>query len=167
MIQKYGKHLAALSMLLASGASVTPVLAEESQPLLDRNRFSIGGGISSNSIDSRKNDEDNELGFQFFGAYDLSGINLMEGVNSSLEFGLMDYGFKRDSTGIWATYTVDALISGKLGWVARAGLDIGDDSGLMVGAGIAYVNDAKSDIRIEYVARDEVDSWQVNYLYHL
>ena len=91
----------------------------------------------------------------------------MEGVNSSVEFGLIDFGFDSDSDGIWATYTVDGLISGDLGWLARAGFDIGDDSGLMVGAGLGYIVDEKSELRFEYVARDEVDSWQFNFLYHL
>jgi hypothetical protein len=167
MIQKYAIHLAGLFMALVFSLSVTPVLADEHQPLLDRNQFSIGGGISSNSIDTRKNDENNEIGFQLFGAYHLPGVNLMDGVGSSVEFGLMDYGFRRDSTGIWATFTVDGLISGDVGWLARAGLDIGDDSGLMMGAGISFLIDLKSDLRFEYVVRDDVDSWQVNYLYHL
>lgn len=160
-------YLAVLSFALLSGVSVTPVLADEHQPLLDRNLFSIGVGISSNSIDDDDNDEDDEIGFQFFGAYDLTQVNLMEGVKSSVEFGLTDYGFKRDSTGIWATYTVDGIISGELGWLARAGLDIGDDNGLMVGAGVSYASDERTELRFEYVARDEVDSLEFNFLYHL
>lgn len=161
------KYLLSLSLVVLSGATVSPLMADEHQPLLDRNLFSIGAGISSNSIDTRKNDEDDEIGFQFFGAYDLIEVNLMEGVNSSFEFGLMDYGFKRDSTGVWATYTVDGIISGDLGWLARAGFDIGDDNGLMFGAGLGFIVDEKSELRFEYVVRDEVDSWQFNFLYHL
>jgi hypothetical protein len=62
---------------------------------------------------------------------------------------------------------VDGIISGDLGWLARAGLDIGDDSGLMVGAGLSYITDERTELRFEYVARDEGDSLQFNYLYHL
>ena len=161
------KILHCLSLVLLSGATVTPLIADEHQPLLDRDLFSIGVGISSNSIDTSKNDEDDEIGFQVFGAYDLVEINLMEGVNSSVEFGLMDYGFKRDSTGIWATYTLDGIISGDLGWLAHAGLDIGDDNGFMVGAGLSYIMNEQQQLRFEYVARDEVDSLLFNFLYHL
>lgn len=161
------KFLLSLSLVVLSGTTVTPLVADEHQPLLDRNLFSIGVGISSNSIDTSKNDEDDEIGFQVFGAYDLVEINLMEGVNSSVEFGLMDYGFKRDSTGIWATYTLDGIISGDLGWLARAGLDIGDDNGFMVGAGLGYIMDERQQLRFEYVVRDEVDSLQFNFLFHL
>jgi len=167
MMRKKHIYLTILSFALLSGVSVTPVLADEHEPLLDRNLFSIGVGISNNSIDSKKNDEDDEIGFQLFGAYDLTQVNLMEGVKSSVEFGLTDYGFKRDSTGIWATYTVDGIISGELGWLARAGLDIGDDNGLMVGAGVSYATDKRTELRVEYVARDEVDSLEFNFLYHL
>ena len=38
---------------------------------------------------------------------------------------------------------------------------------LMVGAGLSYIMDDKNELRFEYVARDEVDSLQFNYLYHL
>ena len=93
--------------------------------------------------------------------------NLMEGVNSSIEFGFADFGFDDDDTGIWASYVVDATITGKLGWLAQAGLDIGDDSGLLVGAGIKAMLNEKSDLRFEYIKRDEVDSLQINFLYHL
>lgn len=161
------KYLPITSLILLVAFSASTQAADNNQPLLDRNLFSIGVGISSNSIDNNKNDESGEIGFQFFAAYDLVEVNLMEGVNSSIEFGLTDYGFRRDSNGTWATYTVDGSINEDLGWLARAGLDIGDDSGLIVGAGLGYVVDERSELRFEYVARDEVDSWQVNFLYHL
>jgi len=156
--------LANLSLIFISSVLVTPVYAAEGEPLLDKNMFSIGAGISDNSISKPKDDD---TGFQFFAAYDLNQINLMEGVTSSVEFGFMDFGFSRDDTGIWASYVVDGTISGQFGWLAQAGFDIGDDSGLLVGAGVKYALDEKMDLRVEYVVRDEVDSLQFNVLYHL
>ena len=156
--------LAYLSLIFISSVIASPLFAAEGEPLLDKNLFSIGAGISNNSISKHRDDE---TGFQFFAAYDLSQINLMEGVNSSLEFGFMDFGFPRDDTGIWASYVVDGTISGQLGWLAQLGFDIGDDSGLLIGAGVKYALDEKMDLRLEYVARDEVDSLQFNFLYHL
>ncbi len=141
---------------------VTPVFADENEPLLDKSMFSIGAGISNNSV-SRSSDK---TGFQFFAAYDLNQVNLMEGVKNSVEFGFIDYGFSSDSTGIWATYMVDGTISEQFGWLARLGLDIGDDSGLIVGAGVRYTANEKMELRGEYVVRDEVDSLQFNFLYH-
>jgi hypothetical protein len=167
MTAKMHRYLLALSFAFLFGGLVTPAVSDDGQPLLNRDLFSIGAGISSNSIDDDGLDEDDEIGFQFFVAYDLIEVSLMEGVNSSIELGLMDYGYKRDSTGIWGTYTVDGIISGDLGWLARAGIDIGDDSGLMLGAGLGYILDERTELRFEYVARDEGDSLQFNYLYHL
>lgn len=152
------------SIFFMTGLFVTGSFAAENQPLLDRNMFSIGAGISDNEI-SRPDEDD--TGFQFFAAYDLNQINLMEGVSSSVEFGFMDFGFPRDDTGIWGSYVIDGSISGQFGWLAQVGLDIGDDSGLMVGAGLKYAINEKTDLRAEYVVRDEVDSLQFNFLYHL
>lgn len=67
---------------------------------------------------------------------------------------------KRDSNGIWGSYTGDGLISGQYGWLARLGFDIGYDSGLMIAGGLSHAINEKSEFRIEYVVRDEVDSLQ-------
>lgn len=149
--------------LLFSGYSVS-VNAQEGKPLLDKSLISIGVGISNNSISGPISDE---FGYQFFAAYDLNQVNLIDGVNSSVEFGIMDYGFRRDSTGIWATYVADGVISGQTGWLARAGLDIGDDSGLMIGAGVSYAANESMELRGEYVIRDDINSLQFNMLFHL
>jgi len=162
MMRNIHNYLTALCFALLSGVYVTSVFADEGEPLLDKSMFSIGTGISRNSISGF-----DETGFQFFVAYDLNQINVMEGVKSSVEFGFMDYGFSIDSTGIWGNYVVDGVINEKLGWLARLGLDIGDDSGLMIGAGVSYATDDKIELRGEYVVRDEVDSLQFNFLYHL
>jgi len=158
------KLLAALAVTLCSAAQMTPVLAEKAKPLLDRGKFSIGVGVSNNSVSGPVDDE---VGYQIFGAYDLSKVNLMEGVDSSVEFGLMDYGFPADSTGIWGTYVIDGKFGEGFGWLARLGLDIGDDNGLMVGAGLGFEINKQLDLRLEYVVRDEVDSLQFNVLYRL
>ncbi len=152
-----------LAGVLFSAMQVTAVQAGESQPLLDKGKFSIGAGISNNSISGF----DNEVGFQVFGAYALSRINLMEGVNSSVEFGLMDYGFSGDSTGIWGTYVIDGYINSGFGWLARLGIDLGDDNGIVFGGGGSYSINKKMDLRLEYVARDEVGSLQFNFLYRM
>jgi hypothetical protein len=85
MMRNTQKYLAALCFILLS--NITPVIAAESEPLLESRNFSIGAGISTNSISGPVSDE---TGFQVFGAYDLNQVNRAEGVNSSVEFGLMD-----------------------------------------------------------------------------
>ena len=157
-------HLYLAAFTLLSSAWTTPILADENDPLLDKGKFSIGGGLSNNSISGLSD----ELGYQFFGAYNLTQINLMQGVNSSVEVGYMDYGFSgSDSSGIWATYVIDGKFVGNFGWLGRLGLDMGDDSGLMLGVGLDYSVNSKMDLRGEYVIRDEVDSLQFNIIYNL
>ena len=163
------KVFTVLTTLLLSVSLITPVFAENSSakkgPLLDKNKFSIGAGISRNSVSGPVDDE---VGFQFFGAYDLTKLKLMDGVDSSVEFGYMDYGFSGvDTNGIWGTYVIDGVMSGQLGWLARIGLDLGDDSGFMLGAGLSYALSKKVVTRLEFVARDEVNSLQFNVLYRL
>ncbi|RDH81444.1 MAG: hypothetical protein DIZ80_15285 [endosymbiont of Galathealinum brachiosum] len=158
-----------LTALLLSVSLITPVFADNGStkkgPLLDKGKFSIGAGISLNSVSGPADDE---VGFQFFGAYDLTQLKLMDGVDSSVEFGYMDYGFSgADSNGIWGTYVIDGAMSGQFGWLARLGLDLGDDSGFMLGAGLSYAISKKIDTRLEFVARDEVNSLQFNVLYRL
>jgi hypothetical protein len=158
-------HLYLTTFTLLSSVWVTPILAGEGDPLLEKSKFSLGAGISNNSISGPVSDE---IGYQFFGAYNLSQVNLMQGVNSSVEFGYMDYGFSgSDSSGIWATYVVDGKFVGNFGWLARLGLDFGDDNGLMLGVGLDYSVNSKMDLRGEYVIRDEVDSLQFNIIYNL
>ena len=163
------KVFTVLTTLLLSVSLITPVFAENSSakkgPLLDKNKFSIGAGISRNSVSGPVDDE---VGFQFFGAYDLTKLKLMDGVDSSVEFGYMDYGFSGvDTNGIWGTYVIDGVMSGQFGWLARLGFDLGDDSGFMLGAGLSYALSKKVVTRLEFVARDEVNSLQFNVLYRL
>jgi len=158
------KYLAALIITLLSGFYLSTLSADESEPLLEKSKFSIGAGVSNNSISGPASDK---FGFQLFGAYDITQVNLVESVKSSVEFGLMDYGFSGDSTGIWATYVIDGPISGRFGWLGRLGYDFGDDSGVMIGAGLGWALNSKMDLRGEYVIRDDVDSLQFNFLYHL
>jgi len=165
IIQKTAAILA-FTTLLSAYSGVASAAASGNKPLLNKNKFSIGAGVSINSVDVAGVDD--ETGFQFFGAYDLSAVNLMDGVDSSIEFGYMDYGFDGvDNDGIWATFVVDGAISGQLGWLARLGLDFGDDSGLMLGAGVSLSLSKKLDTRLEYVVRDDVDSIQLNFIYRL
>lgn len=139
--------------------------APGAQPVLDKNKFAIGAGIGFNSVSGPVDDE---VGVQFFAAYKLSQLNLMDGVASSVEAGYMDYGFDGpDGDGVWATFVVDGDINGQLSWLGRLGFDFGDDSGLMVGAGLGLDLGKQLEIRGEYVIRDEIDSLQFNLVYHM
>lgn len=166
------KKLIVISML--SGLVAMPAVAAEqgkSKPLLNKSDFAIGVGVAHNTIDLPPfaNGDDSATGFQFFGAYDLRKVNLMDGVNTSVEFGYMDYGFdgNGNSGGVWATGVIDGAIKGNMSWLARLGFDFGDDDGFMFGAGIGFDMSKQVELRGEYVVRDNIDSLQLNLLYHL
>ncbi len=142
----------------------TQVHAQANQPVLEKSRLSIGAGISDNKISRPKDDG---TGIQLFANYALPDVNLIQGVGSAVEVGFMDFGFDSDSTGIWGSYVIDGAFSDAFGWLAQAGFDFGDDSGFLVGAGLKLRLNSKANARLEYVVRDEVDSLQVNFLYHL
>ena len=152
------------SVCLAACLLASSVQAEPQGPLLQKSKMSIGAGLARNSVGSF-----HETGFQFFGAYDLDKVNLVEGTRSSVEVGYMDYGFSgtNNAGGIWTTYVLNGAIRDNLGWLARLGLDLGDDSGLMLGAGIGIKMNAATQLRVEYVVRDDIDSLQFNLVYHL
>ena len=155
------KFTPAFLLFLYAAAVSIQVQAAEDEPFLDGNLFALGGGISFNEADG-----DDELGFQVFGAYDLPQVVLTEGIDSSIEFGFMDFGTDEDDTGIWVSYVIDGAINDQFGWLAQGGWDFGDDKGLLFGAGIKYRLDQATDIRVEYIVRDETDSLQANIQYH-
>ena len=151
--------VAVISLFTAS-----PVLAADNgqAALLDADKFSIGGGLANNSATGVSS----EIGFQVFGAYDLNEVKFIDGVDSSVEFGFGDLGIV-NSNSIWGNYVIEGPINGQFGWLGRVGLDLGDDSGLMLGFGASYVMNPKLDLRFEYVIRDTVNAMQFNVLYHL
>lgn len=151
-------------MILAASTQVCAEEGSSSGPLIDKTKLSLGAGISRNSVSSL-----DETGFQFFMGYDLDQVNLLEGVNTSVEFGYMDYGSfpLGNSGGLWVTGVIDGAITEQVNWLARLGLDLGDDDGFMFGVGAEYELDAKMGLRGEYVVRDNVDSIQFNFVYHL
>ena len=163
------KQLLSLFALLLLSTQLVAAEKAKNKPVLDKQKFYIGAGIADNSIDLGPFGDFDDTGFQFFGGYDLKKLNLMEGVDTSLEFGYMDYGFSGigNSGGLWGAAVIDGTISGKLGWLARVGFDFGDDSGLMFGAGLGLDMNKKMALRFEYVVRDVIDSLQLNLIYHM
>ena len=161
-MSKYYKNIIIIMITVFSIGSASISFAAE--PLLDRGKFSIGGGVSTNDLNGISG---SEVGFQFFGAYNLNQINLMDGVRSSVEAGYMDYGFNTESGGIWGSYVVDGNISGQFRWLARLGYDFGDDNGLLIGGGLGFVLNQKMGLRFEYVVRDNLDSLQFNFIYNI
>ena len=146
------------------------LVSSYSNAAFDLKKAYFGGGLSSNSIPGSSS----AIGFQFFGGYDLP-VRLGKG-KLSVEAGYMDTGDMdvptiipgltraNNASGLWGNAVYTMPIQKKLNFVGRAGLDIGDDDGLMFGAGVGYKLNPKMELRGEYVIRDNVDSLQVNFV---
>lgn len=165
MIKKSGFILVAL--LQAFNVSA----ADDSKSAIDSKKIYFGGGLGLNSLSGI--DINDGLGLQFFAGYQLPVE--MTVASLSLEVGYMDSGnmdAKRNifgtfsgeakANGLWANAVFDFPLKDKLSVLARAGLDLGDDDGLMLGGGLGFQLSEKMDVRAEYVIRDHVDSLQFN-----
>ena len=139
----------------------------------DPQKLLFGVGISRNDV-SRS---DNGTGVQLFGAYPLGAV--AKNIHISAEAGYMDtgsmdipagatppFGTRRDvrAKGIWANGVAHFTLSPQAELLARAGLDFGDDDGLMAGVGIGLALSKRSQLRIELVERDNVESLQLNFV---
>ncbi|MDH5711993.1 MAG: porin family protein, partial [Gammaproteobacteria bacterium] len=117
------------------------------------------------------------IGFQIFGGYDLP-VKMGNGT-LSVEAGYMDTGdmdgnvtlpffgsvpATASASGLWGNAVYTLPLQDKLDLLLRAGLDIGDDDGVMFGAGLGFDLNAKMQLRGEYVIRDTIDSLQLNFV---
>lgn len=141
----------------------------------DQRRLFFGGGLSSNSTSGSDN---NPTGFQLFGGYNFG--EFAPKFQLDAEVGYMDSGkFKttvnvppfsvtaEDSAkGLWATAVPRYMITPQVELIGRLGYDFGDDDGLMVGLGAGYIVNPHLKLRLEYVARDNIDSIQFNVVFY-
>ncbi len=137
-----------------------------------------GAGLGFNSLDNYQD----ARGFQLFGGYCLDVHKQLPHVISSIELGYMDSGnFRRDvlvrqgprfvqvtqSTsyqGVWVNLIGEYKLDPRVHLLGRIGVDGGDDDGVMAGFGIGFNFSKWAQFRIEYVARDHVNSTQLNWL---
>lgn len=150
---------------------------------LDANKIYFGGGLGYNDIGFG----DNAVGFQLFAGLPLP-VKMGKGTLSA-EVGYMDSGsFDQEvspainipgfptvpavtasvkAKGFWGTAVLDFPIQNQVSVIGRVGLDVGDDDGLMFGAGLGFDASKNIEIRGEYVIRDNIDSLQANLVYRL
>lgn len=136
----------------------------------DQRRLFFGGGLSSNSISGA----DNATGFQLFGGYNFGEFAPKFQVDA--EVGYMDSGkFKKNvfgvtvedkAKGLWGTGVARYMITPQVELIGRLGYDFGDDDGLMAGLGAGYIVNPHLKLRLEYVARDNIDSIQFNVVFY-
>ena len=67
--------------------------------------------------------------------------------------------------GLWVTWVPSIEVNEKITGLGRIGLDFGDDDGLMFGIGGQYEINKPFAARLEYVIRNDIDSFQINLLY--
>ncbi len=160
------KQVAALTatVLLAAASNLT--FAEEYR----RNNLYIGGGVNFNSFGFG-----NATGIQVLGGYRFNA-KLNGDISSAVEIGYMDSGNfdnnifgnnNNDAQGVWLAMVESVPVSNKVDALVRVGVDLGDDDGLMVGAGMGYNFNSQTSLRTEYVVRDNINSFQFNVLFRI
>lgn len=141
---------------------------------LDAKQIYFGGGLGYNDIGF-----DEAVGFQLFAGLPLP-VKLGNGTLSA-EVGYMDSGSfdqrvptfpgfpdvtaSAKAKGFWGTAVLDFPIQDQISVIGRLGLDIGDDDGLMIGAGLGFDVNKNIELRAEYVIRDNIDSLQANLVF--
>ncbi len=134
---------------------------------LNTKQIYFGAGIGFNSVNNNNfYNNSNAVGFQVFAGLPLA-VN-MGSADLAVEVGYMDTGnFDRggSANGLWSTAVVSLPLNNDIKLLGRLGYDFGDDDGAMVGAGVGFPLASKTDMRIEYVVRDHIDSLQANFVF--
>lgn len=155
---------------------IAMLVTSYSYAAVNSDKLYVGGGLGLNSVGSLAFSDG--LGYQIFGGYVLP-VKMGKG-KLSIEAGYMDSGdiefgiapffgtpLEVRFKGLWGNAVYSLPLQDKLNLLLRAGLDVGDDDGLMIGAGLGLKINNKMEIRGEYVMRDIVDSLQVNFVMKL
>lgn len=161
-------------LLLAAVLSATSASAVAAQGGgFEPQQLYFGVGASQNEVAA----SDDGTGYQLFAGYRFG--ELARNIRLDAEAGYMDTGdmevrvgpppFGRlgdaRAKGLWATGVMRFVLNPQTDLLARAGLDFGDDDGLMAGIGVGLNLSPQVQMRFEYVERDNVDSFQVNFAF--
>lgn len=162
------KVFAVYAFLFLSAAQFAAMSSAQAEAL-DARRIYLGGGFSFNSLPGYGS----ATGVQLFGGYNFN-FKLNQDISTALEVGFMDSGkFDRyngskshnDAKGVWAAAVESVPLSNKTDMLVRLGYDFGEDDGVLLGTGLQYKFDTKVAFRMEYVARQDVNSLQANVLF--
>ena len=161
------KHLTGIVFLMLFLA-VQPVSAQG----LNEKAMYFGGGINQNDLSGA----DDATGFQFFAGYDLpvkvpnGKLSVEVGYWDSGDFDIEFFGVtvaSESANGIWATGVYSLQLNKTVDLLGRLGFDFGDDDGFMIGIGVGFNLNRNMQIRGEFVSRDNIDSLQANFVFHL
>jgi len=149
-------------------ALMSLVTVAQAEGVVDAKRLYIGGGLGFNSLPG----VGSATGFQFFGGYDFN-FKINDDISTALEIGYMDSGdfdvynssaSANAAKGLWAALLESVPLSSKTDMLVRLGYDFGDDDGFLLGTGLQYKFNTKLAFRMEYIARQNVNSLQANVL---
>ena len=152
--------------LLALMSLVPNVNAEST---VNVKNFYVGAGLGFNSLPGFGS----ARGLQFFGGYDFD-FKLNEDISTAVEIGYMGSGdfdqykgpnSNEDAKGLWAAVLESVPLSSKTDMLVRLGFDLGDDDGFLLGTGMQYKFNTKLAFRMEYIARQNINSLQANVLF--
>ena len=136
---------------------------------IDTKRFYVGGGFGFNSLPAFGS----ARGLQIFGGYDFD-FKLNEDISSAVEIGYMNSGdfdqynginSNDNAKGLWLSAVESVPLSSKTDMLVRLGFDFGDDDGFLLGTGLQYKFNTKLAFRMEYIARQNINSLQANVLF--
>jgi hypothetical protein len=136
----------------------------------------VGGGVSYNDLDfnSIDNDANNETatGIQVFAGIPIT--NTIRNIETFAEVGFFrtssfDFGprNKERVTGVSGSVVLQRdlnEVNPNLYALARVGLEIGDDDGVLMGFGAGYRITPKVEVRAEFANKDLISSYQLNAL---
>jgi len=165
----YMKKVVAVYAFLFLSAAQFAAMSSAQAEGLDAKRIYLGGGLGFNSLPGYGS----ATGFQILAGYAFN-FKLNDDISTALEVGYMDSGnFDRykgfnsndDVKGVWAAAVESVPLSNKTDMLVRLGYDFGEDDGVLLGTGLQYKFDTKVAFRMEYVARQNVNSLQANVLF--
>lgn len=131
--------------------------------------FYVGGGLGFNSLPGYGS----ARGLQLFGGYGFD-FKLNEDISTAVEAGYMNTGdfdsykggnSNENAKGLWVAVLESVPLSSKTDMLVRLGFDFGDDDGFLLGTGLQYKFNTKLGFRMEYIARQNINSLQANVLF--
>lgn len=153
--------------VLAAALALAPAAASAAHygGGFDPQHLFLGAGVTS----SEAPNTDDGTGYQLFAGYGFGEI--APNVEVDAEFGYMDTGDmdtpgggEARAEGFWANGVLRLIMAPGLELLGRAGYDFGDDDGLMVGLGIGFGLTPLIQMRLEFVDRDTIDSYLLNFV---
>lgn len=161
------------SLVAIAANSATAEEASSKAPVA--NGLYLGGGISYNNLDAgsifKEVDSDSASGFQLFAGLPISSS--IKGFKTFVELGYFQtnnfkfLGVKERVKGVSGSFVLQRNlneINPNLYGLARIGVELGDDDGMLMGIGAGYRLSPKVEVRAEFVNKDLITSYQANAL---